>query len=102
MQKDEIVREQMFAMVASWQASGLTQKLFCEQEGIRYHVFHYWYKCYRDAQSPSKEAGFIPLNVKLPFSPPDSNGHSEIVFPDGRRVLFHQPVSSDYLKAIIS
>ncbi|WP_442345985.1 IS66 family insertion sequence element accessory protein TnpA, partial [Foetidibacter luteolus] len=34
----------MFSMIGDWQQSGLSQKAFCAQHGIRYHVFHYWYK----------------------------------------------------------
>jgi hypothetical protein len=106
MQNDDQIQQQMFLMIASWQQSGIHQKAFCEQQGIRYHVFHYWYKKYRDAQLPAKENSFIPLQVKHPSSAapitPAAGAHTEIVLPDGRRLLFHQPVSADYLKAIIS
>ncbi len=27
--------------------------------------------------------------------------HAELLLPDGKRLLFHQPVSSGYLKALI-
>ena len=42
------VREQMFEHINGWKQSGVTQKSFCEQANIPYHVFHYWYKVYRD------------------------------------------------------
>lgn len=42
------VREQMFKLIEQWQQSRLTQNTFCEQQFIRYHVFHYWYKRYRE------------------------------------------------------
>ncbi len=51
MHRDETVREQMFSLITSWQQSGLSQKAYCEHHGIGYHVFHYWYKCFRDFQS---------------------------------------------------
>jgi hypothetical protein len=102
MQKDEQVRERMFSMIISWQQSGLSQKAYCEQHSIRYHVFHYWYKCFRDLQSPATDAGFIPLQIKPFNSINAATTHTELVLPDGKRLLFHQPVSSDYLKAVIS
>ncbi|MDQ6814061.1 MAG: hypothetical protein M3040_10000 [Bacteroidota bacterium] len=54
MQKNVHVREQMFNIISKWQGSGLSQKAYCEQHNIHYHVFHYWYKCFRDLQSAAK------------------------------------------------
>lgn len=101
MQYDKNIQEQMFTMVASWKQSNLSQKAWCEQNQIRYHVFHYWYKRYRDEQSASHEASFIPLNVKPSFSDA-SCANIEVVLADGKRILFHHAVSSDFLKAVIS
>jgi hypothetical protein len=106
MQYSSEAEQQMFTIITSWQQSGLTQKDYCEQHSIRYHVFHYWYKKYRDAQLSDKQACFIPLQVKpscftaTVTSP--AAAHTEIILPDGRRLLFHKPVSADYLKALIS
>lgn len=100
MQKDEATRGQMFKMISTWQQSGLTQKSFCEKNGIRYHVFHYWYKCYRELHSEAPPQKFIPLKVQASVNP--SCAHVELLLADGRCLVFHQPVSSDYIKAIIS
>jgi hypothetical protein len=102
MQRDVNVRGQMFAMISLWQQSGLTQKAYCEEHGVRYHVFHYWYKCFRDLQSPAKDEGFIPLKIQPSNSVNTCCAHVELLLADGKRLLFHQPVSSDYLKALIS
>lgn len=91
----------MFAMIAAWKQSGLSQKAYCEQNKIRYYVFHYWYKRYRDEQSDSNGPAFISLNVDSPLSN-TTCASVEIVLPDGKRILFHQAVSSDFLKAVIS
>jgi hypothetical protein len=102
MQKDVQVREQMFSMISCWQQSGLSQKAYCEEHGIRYHVFHYWYKCFKDARLPAKENGFIPLKIERSGVISTASAQVELVLADGKRLLFHQPVSSDYLKALIS
>jgi hypothetical protein len=102
MQKVEATREQMFKMIGAWQQSGLSQKSFCEQNDIRYHVFHYWYKCFRDLQSTTKPEGFKPIKIQ---SFPSTNtvfAHTELLLPDGKCLVFHQAVSSDYLKHLIS
>lgn len=102
MQKDEVTREEMFKMITTWQQSELSQKAFCEQNAIRYHVFHYWYKCFRDLYSTAKVKEFIPLKIQ-PSNPINTaSAHVELVLADGRRLMFHEPVSSDYLKELIS
>lgn len=97
MQRDTEVREQMFSMIADWQQSGLCQKAFCSQHDIRYHIFHYWYKVYRTADS-LPEASF----VKLRIIPSPGSSVAELICTDGKRLVFHQPVTADYLKVLIS
>jgi hypothetical protein len=93
----EAVKQQMFDYINQWQQSGLTQKAFCLQVNLSYHVFHYWYRRYRITES-KPASSFIKLRVSTPSIP----SHTELVLPDGKRLLFHQPVSIDYLKALIS
>ena len=90
-------QEEMFNRIDRWQKSGLTQKAFCGQINLSYHIFHYWYKRYRMANNHSASSF-----VKLAVSSPSTASHTELVLPDGRRLLFHQPVSTDYLRALIS
>ena len=101
MQYDKNTQEQMFDIISSWKQSNLSQKAYCEQNRIRYHVFHYWYKRYHDEQSNSTKPAFIPLNVTPSFSD-GTCANIEVVLADGKRILFHQAVSSDFLKAVIS
>lgn len=102
MQYSEQTQQQMLAMIASWKQSGVSQKAYCEQNNIRYYVFHYWYKRYKDLQTAEKDADFVPLNVKPSVWLDTGNAGIELLLPDGKRILFHQAVSSDYLKALIS
>ena len=101
MQYDKQSQAAMLKMIDSWMQSGLSQKAYCEQNNIRYYVFHYWYKRYRDQQGVVEENSFVPLTVK-PSTFPVSNSAIEIFLPDGKRILFHQPVGPDYLKALIT
>jgi hypothetical protein len=83
-----------------WQQSALPQKQYCAQNKIAYHVFHYWYKRYRDEQGINRQpSSFIRMNVQSALS---SGPVVELVLVDGTHILFHQPVSSDYLKSLIS
>jgi hypothetical protein len=99
MQNNELTRQKMFSLIDQWQQSDISQKRFCEQNNIQYSVFHYWYKRYRiQNQDPEASKQFI----KLAVSPLTGSGYAELVLPDGKRLLFHQPVTSDYLKTLIS
>jgi hypothetical protein len=98
------VREQMFKLIEQWQQSKYTQKAYCEQQSIKYHVFHYWYKRYRKEHPITNGSGVANNNssfVKLQIAKPVATGVVEIHFPGGIRLLFHEPVSSNYLKALI-
>ena len=90
-------REQMFEQVKIWQDSGLSQKKFCEQANIPYHVFHYWYKVYRNLNQ-SASGSF----VKLKLHPSLGSSSVELICSNGNRVLFHEAVSPEFLKALIS
>ncbi len=81
MQKDINVQEQMFSIIRDWQQSGLSQKAYCEEHNIRYHVFHYWYKCFRVSQLPGGYEGFISLKIQPSPSVNASCVHSELLLP---------------------
>ncbi len=94
------VREQMFKLIEQWQQSRLTQNEFCAQQSIKYHVFHYWYKRYREqhADQQSNAASFVKLHIAKPASATSV----EIYFPGGIRLVFNEPVSSGFLKALVN
>ena len=97
MQNREELRQQNLAMIADWQQSGLSQKQYCLQNNIAYHLFHYWYKQYRTKEAAASAGGFTPLTVGAS----SFTGCVELQLPDGKKILFHQPVPADYLKALI-
>jgi hypothetical protein len=98
MQIREQLQEQKYAMIEQWQQSGLSQKKYCDQNNIAYHHFHYWYKRYRTRQAANSAGEFVPVMV----SAASSAGCIELQWPDGKRILFHQPIAVDYLKALIA
>src|SRR6476660_6384001 len=102
MEQVEQVREQMYAHIEQWKQSGLSQKLYCEQQAVKYHVFHYWYKLYRDQHQQEEpeskpSASFFPLTLVNP----SSAAVIELHLSGGHHLVFHQMVSVDYLKALI-
>lgn len=93
MQSRQQTREHYFAIITAWKLSG--QKQFCLQNNIAYHVFHYWYKVYRD--QPSATGSFVALNLAAA-----QQSGIELHLTDGRRLVFYQPVSADFLRALIA
>ena len=81
-------------MIKAWKESSLNQRQYCLKKGIPYHHFHYWYKRFRNQEASSS---FIPVHIE-----PGVTGSVELIWLDGKRILFHQPVSSDYLKALLN
>ena len=94
------VRQQMFDMIEQWQQSGLSKKAYCQQQSIKHHTFYYWYKRYlqQHIDIGNKSSSFVKLQIEKSVSTPSV----EIYFPGGIRLLFREPVSSNYLKALIS
>lgn len=95
----EQLKDHMFDKIVGWQQSGLTQKAFCAQHNIAYHVFHYYYGRFRIKEN-DKPPSFIKLQVASNAS--SQSAHTELILPDGRRLLFHQQVSADFLKSLIA
>src|SRR5271169_4389720 len=98
MQSSHPVKDQMFDLIKGWEESDLTQKAYCEQADIRYHVFHYWYRQYKVALSDngSTPPSFVALKV-APFL----TVSAELVMPNGKRLLFHHPVDVQILKLLL-
>lgn len=101
-QSNSTRRQQMFEMIARWQQSGRSQTSFCKQQGISFYTFYYWYRKYKRSHDTADDAhtpGFVQLRVE---GEPVAATLVEVSLPGGAKVLFHTPVSADYLKAIIS
>jgi hypothetical protein len=93
-------REQMFGIIEQWKQSGLSQRAFCEQRSLKFHTFYYWLKQHKQQSSidNNNQSGF----VKLQMVKPAALSSVEVYFPGGIRLVFQEPVSSGYLKSLVS
>ena len=100
MQKDNKQKEQMFEKIEEWKASNCTQMDFCKQQGIRYHIFHYWYKVYRHEQNKSTDtaSSFIALQLQREDS---TTTNVELLLPDGKRLWLHGRVDAGFLRLLL-
>jgi hypothetical protein len=51
--------------VAGWQASGQSQKTFCETNDLNFHQFGYWRRklLHRVDSESQKDSSFVPVTV---------------------------------------
>ena len=105
----------MFSLIEIWQSSGQSQKTFCQEKDLAYGKFHYWRKKYQEYRSPLSMEGprpdeplgrsFVAVTVKkskgLETPRPVGAGTMELVFPDGRRLIFNQGVDAGFLKTLL-
>lgn len=102
MQLPDNDRQAKINLIEKWKDSGLTQKEFYQQQNMPAHVFYYWHKCYRDQQNKIAHASSLAANDFVQLTPPSPATHVELQLPNGMRIIFHEPVRADYLKALIS
>lgn len=95
-------RNAMLALIKQWEQSGMRQKDFYQQHNIPAHVFYYWHKCYKKPKAGARKP-IAPANSFVQLQPLAPSASSiEMHFQNGNRIIFNQPVSVDYLKALIS
>jgi hypothetical protein len=65
--------------------------------GDPHHIFQYWYRRYREQdQAPPGDSGFARLTVTAPTST-----YCEVIFTDGTKIVFREPVAVQYLKSLL-
>lgn len=94
-------QQQFFEAIIRWQQSGLSQKVWCVQNNMAYHVFHYRYRRFRNQHPETKAAAknsFVQLQVRDRLS---GTPWCELVLPNGQKLFFHQPVTSEFIKSLL-
>jgi hypothetical protein len=74
-------QERMYALLDRWAESGMSQKAFCEEEGIGLPKFQYWRR--RRKREQEGGGGFVPLQGE----PLSSSGTMELILSGGVRLL---------------
>jgi hypothetical protein len=92
---------QMFPLIRAWESSGLSQKEFCAERGIKVHLFYYWLKRYReqDGSDRSMKAGFVTVEVE---PSPEPVVLAEILYGDGTRLVLRERVGAGFLRALLA
>jgi hypothetical protein len=51
---------------AAWQSSGLSQRAYCQQQGLSYSAFGYWRNRLNRVKSAAIRPPFVPLLIEPP------------------------------------
>ena len=58
-----VLQERHIEHIKIWQASGLTQAVYCQQQGLNAKTFSRWFTTYQLSNQPTKPS-LIPLEIK--------------------------------------
>ena len=97
---DNTLQQLMFSLIEVWKSSGKTQAEFCREKDIAYHKFHYWFRKYSTQnQDLVVQPSFARINVS---AQPKSSGSVELIYPDGRKLIFNQHVDAAFLRILMA
>jgi hypothetical protein len=98
-QTDNTLQQLMFSLIEVWKSSGKTQMEFCKEKDIAYHKFHYWFRKYSRQGSESAAGSFTRIKVN---AQPAKSGFIELIYPDGRKLVFNQAVDVGFLRSLLA
>ncbi len=97
----QTLQQLMFSLVEVWKSSEKSQQDFCREKEMEYNKFQYWLRKYRGARVQGDEKGqpsFVRVKVR---ETEKVTGSVELVYPDGRKLIFHQAVEASYLRSLL-
>jgi len=99
---DQTLQQLMFSLIDVWKSSGRTQQESCQEKELDYNKFQYWLRKYKTAHGPVKEEssrGFVRVKVK---EVEKMAGCVELIYPDGRKLIFYQAVEASFLRSLMA
>lgn len=103
---EQSLQQLMFSLIEVWKSCGKSQQEFCREKELDYNKFQYWLRKYKrsnsDAGLPSRRGRFTQIEIKeRPVSTFVERGFLELVYPDGRRLIFHRPVEASFVRSML-
>lgn len=87
--------EQREELIERWKHSGKGKKEFADENGIKYMTFIDWVR-----KRKRKKSIEVPAEQFIPLEIPSSSIFAELNF-GGKKIVFHQRISAEYLKIIL-
>lgn len=102
MASDLTKQQLMFSLIEIWKQGEKSQQEFCREKELDYHQFQYWFRKHRALYSEMKTDSKFFKQIKLEAPAKLNTSAVELVFPDGRRLIFNQPVEAAFLRSLLS
>lgn len=100
-------REYWTGLAQGFERSGLTQKVFAQQQGVPLKTLQRW--IYRLRKEPKRAPRWLPVGVIASAAPPPvwapppaSEPTLEVVLPQGLRLRFTAGTDSTYLAQVVA
>jgi hypothetical protein len=99
---EQSLQQLMFSLIEIWKSGGKSQQEFCREKDLDYNKFQYWLRKYKrsnlEAGLPVGRRRFTRIKVK---ERPAEKGILELIFPDGRKLIFHHPVEACFVRSML-
>ena len=95
-QSQQEQQERMFSLIKSCKESGMSNKDFCQQNGIGQPMFYYWQKKLAESQDNTFQS-FIPVQVNKYKGHPEM----EIIYPNGVRLKLAPTTDLSIIRILI-
>lgn len=84
----------------NWRKSGLSQRVFCQEQGVKLSTLHYWMKRIKDADgSPEDNQALVCISAPEMPSPP---AHIILETKNGLRIILPQDFQTHDLEKILA
>lgn len=97
--------QEMYPVIERYLTSGLTQRAFCQQEGLSHSTLQWWLHKYRQDHGPLPERGVSTPErrgfVSLKVGSPASSGQCVIEYPNGVIVRLSGRLEGAFLRELI-
>src|SRR5690606_16019803 len=89
----------MFSLIEVWKKGDQTQREFCKEKELDHQQYQYWLRRYKQTIEPgSGQSSFTQVKLKTQAL---TAGALQLVFPDGRKLIFHQPIDASFVRSLI-
>ena len=99
---EQSLQQLMFSLIEVWKSCGKSQQEFCREKDLDYNKFQYWLRKYKrsnlETGLPVRRHKFTRIKIE---SQPAEKGLIELIFPDGRRLIFHHPVEASFVRSML-
>jgi hypothetical protein len=92
----------MFSVVERYQSSNLTQKAFCETEGLALSTLQYWISSYREYHQRDSGPSEAFVELKPPSQIPSSDTAIVLGYPNGVTLTLDKGVELTFLRELIT